>query len=188
MVMARELVTVARFDIPANAHIAQNALEDEGIRSVIQDGELVAMDYLLNLAVGGIKIQVWQEDAARAVAVLEGFARATRKAPGAGTDEPGSDGGTEVVESDAAAPSTDNARDRYARRAIRSTLFSVLVPPAAMYSAYLILMTTFSEGALTGPRRWGVWVAAFVTMVLMGVSPVWVVVVADLVTTGRLEE
>ena len=58
--MARDLVTVARFDIPAKAHMARNALEDAGIRSVLQDEQLVAMDYLLNLAVGGIKLQVWE--------------------------------------------------------------------------------------------------------------------------------
>jgi len=171
--MARELVTVARFDIPANAYIARNALEEEGIRSVLQDEQLVAMDYLLNLAVGGIKLQVWDEDAERAVAVLEGLPPAVR--------EP------ETAEPNAVSQSRDNARDRYAQRAIWATLWSILVASVVFYLAYLLLMALFSEGTLTGARRWGVWVAALVTPVVMGLSLVWFLVAVNLITTGRVE-
>ena len=68
--MSRRLVTVATFDIPAKAEIARNALTAAGIQAVISDGEIVAMDWLISNAVGGIKVQVWEEDAERAAAVL----------------------------------------------------------------------------------------------------------------------
>jgi hypothetical protein len=181
--MARDLVTIARFDIPAKAHIARNALETARIRSVIQDEQLVAMDYLLNLAVGGIKIQVWEEDAERAVAVLESSERGDRaetavEAEGSFGDEP------ESVETDAAQQLLENPRDRYARKAMWAALCSVLIAPLALYTGYLLLMTMFSEGTLTGARRWGVWVAVLVTLVLTLVSPLWIGALITLITPG----
>src|SRR5262245_35595910 len=69
--MGRRLVTIATFDQPAQARLAKNALDEEGIQNAISDENLVAMDWLLSNAVGGVKVQVWEEDAERAVAVLE---------------------------------------------------------------------------------------------------------------------
>jgi hypothetical protein len=61
---------VASFDIPAKAELARNALTVAGIQAVIADSEIVAMDWLISNAVGGVKVQVWEEDAERAAAVL----------------------------------------------------------------------------------------------------------------------
>jgi hypothetical protein len=69
--MSRRLMTVASFDIPAQAQIAKNALEAAGIQVVTADSEIVAMDWLISNAVGGVKVQVWEEDAERAAAVLD---------------------------------------------------------------------------------------------------------------------
>ena len=69
--MSRRLTTVAAFDIPAKAELARNALTAAGIQAVIADSEIVAMDWLISNAVGGVKVQVWEEDAERAAAVLE---------------------------------------------------------------------------------------------------------------------
>jgi hypothetical protein len=187
--MARRLVTVARFDIPANAHITRNALEAAGIRSVIQDEQLVAMDYLLNLAVGGIKVQVWEEDAGPAAEVLAGLETAapvgeTQEPPGPregglaheaeanGSEEPADDKPAAITRQ------SDNARDRYARRALVASLCSLLVAPVVFYTAYLLLMTAFSDGTLSPERRWGVWVAGLMTPVVMLLSPWWVYLVA----------
>ena len=65
--MARKLVTIATFDQPAQARLAQNALEAAGVQTAVNDESLVAMDWLLSNAVGGVKVQVWEEDADRAV-------------------------------------------------------------------------------------------------------------------------
>ncbi len=69
--MAGKLVTIATFDLAGQAHIAKNALEAVGIKSVLADEQTVAMDWLLSNAIGGIKVQVLEEDAERAVAALE---------------------------------------------------------------------------------------------------------------------
>ena len=180
--MARQLVTVARFDIPATAHIARNALEEAGIKSVLQDEQLVAMDYLLSLAVGGIKIQVWEEDAERAVALLEDLT------PGDG-EPPGEAGAVRESDNEGTVPRTvSNDRERYALRALLAALCSVLVAPVALYTAYLLVMTLFSEGQLTLTRRWGVFIAVLITPVFMLVSPFWIGAAFSLITTGQLPE
>ncbi len=69
--MGNDIVTVASFDKPFEAHMARVKLEAEGIRSIVSDEHLVTMDPLLGYAVGGIKVEVSREDAAAAHAILE---------------------------------------------------------------------------------------------------------------------
>ncbi|HTL28438.1 MAG TPA: hypothetical protein VL282_04435 [Tepidisphaeraceae bacterium] len=63
-------VTVATFWQPTHAHIARLKLESEDIDCVIIDENLVATDWLYANAVGGIKLQVHEGDAARARELL----------------------------------------------------------------------------------------------------------------------
>jgi hypothetical protein len=83
------LTTVASFDLAAKAELARNVLEAAGIPAVLADAEIVAMDWLISNAVGGIKVQVREEDAERAAAVLdEQFgAEAGLASEGVGEDE-----------------------------------------------------------------------------------------------------
>jgi hypothetical protein len=68
--MSDRTTVVAAFDTPVKAEIARLALDRAGIRSVIEDSEIVAMDWLLANAVGGIKVKVREADADRAAEVL----------------------------------------------------------------------------------------------------------------------
>lgn len=63
-------ITIARFDTMPEAHIALGRLEAEGINAWLADEHLVQTDWLYSIAVGGIKLQVNSEDAARASAIL----------------------------------------------------------------------------------------------------------------------
>jgi hypothetical protein len=69
--MADRLITIARFDQPAKARLAQNALDAAGIKAAVADETTIGMDWLLGAAVGWVKVQVIEENAERAVAVLE---------------------------------------------------------------------------------------------------------------------
>ncbi|HUR53970.1 MAG TPA: DUF2007 domain-containing protein [Gemmataceae bacterium] len=70
--MGKRMVTVASFDLAAQARLAENVLKEAGIPVAVADETIVAMDWLLSNAVGGIKVQVWEEDAERATRILEG--------------------------------------------------------------------------------------------------------------------
>jgi hypothetical protein len=62
------LVTVATFADPCLAYVAQARLQAEGVIVYLADEQSVAV--LLSNAVGGVKLQVAERDAARAVEVL----------------------------------------------------------------------------------------------------------------------
>jgi hypothetical protein len=65
------LVTIQHFrDIP-EALLAKGKLESAGIESVLADGNLVRMDWLLSNAIGGIRLQVNKQDLESARAILD---------------------------------------------------------------------------------------------------------------------
>jgi ribosomal protein S27AE len=67
------LVTVATFSTPWEAQIAQARLAAEGIHSLIAGEHVIRMVALSN-AIGGLQLQVREEDAGAAAEALQGFA------------------------------------------------------------------------------------------------------------------
>ena len=68
----RQLVTIRRYRDLTEAQIAQSLLESEGIQSWIQNENLVRVDWMYSNAVGGIRLQIAQEDESRAQETLDG--------------------------------------------------------------------------------------------------------------------
>lgn len=66
-----ELVTVATYDKAVDAHIALGRLAAEGIEARLFDEQMVQMDWLYAIALGGIKLRVSRDDAPAARKVLE---------------------------------------------------------------------------------------------------------------------
>lgn len=64
------LVTVETFSTPWEAQIARARLETEGIHSVIADENFVRLYWALSSALGGVKLQVREEDVSRAAEML----------------------------------------------------------------------------------------------------------------------
>src|SRR5262249_26058835 len=69
--MGEKLITVATFDTPIKAELAKNRLEEEGIPAFLGDEQTVGIRWHLGTALGGVKLQVSDEFADRAVAILE---------------------------------------------------------------------------------------------------------------------
>jgi hypothetical protein len=67
---AGRLVTVASFSTSPQAHACKLRLEAAGVRAYLADDNLIAMDWLLSNAIGGVKVQVADADVARARTVL----------------------------------------------------------------------------------------------------------------------
>ncbi|MFO0797026.1 MAG: hypothetical protein U0804_06080 [Gemmataceae bacterium] len=165
--MGTKLVTVATFDQVVMAQMAADALRAGGIDAVVTDAEVVSMDWLLGQAVGGIKVQVREDDAERAVAELgrkfgddgEGF--------GAGAVE-GEDRGDEPETDDALPDEPDppdapaDSRDDYARRLVPGAVFGLVFPPLWFYAVYLFLNAAFGEGSLSDTGRNKLFVGTFV--------------------------
>ncbi|WP_010664521.1 putative signal transducing protein [Marinilabilia salmonicolor] len=67
--MENSLITIATFDFADRMGLVRSKLEAEGIECFVQD-ELVSQTYIVN-AVGGMKLQVRQEDAGRATQIVK---------------------------------------------------------------------------------------------------------------------
>lgn len=64
------LITIKTFDNVIGAHILQARLEDEGITAHIHDDNIMTMNPLLNIAVGGVKIRVDEPDVEKALKII----------------------------------------------------------------------------------------------------------------------
>ena len=67
--MADRLITVATFSVDFEAELVKNRLEEEGIRVSLL-GETATGLYQLGYTLGGIQVQVAEEDAERALRIL----------------------------------------------------------------------------------------------------------------------
>ncbi|MFT5511693.1 MAG: hypothetical protein ACI8SE_000086 [Bacteroidia bacterium] len=70
------LVTIRTFDNPLEAHMVKTQLESADILSVLKDENLVGLNPLFNITLGGIKLQVNGKDEEEALAILQDLKQA----------------------------------------------------------------------------------------------------------------
>jgi hypothetical protein len=177
--MPDHLVTIASFSTPEEAALARNFLETRGIKAFLTDEETVGMFWHLGNAVGGVKLQVADDDQDRAQLALEqrdgpspespehGIAEG-RTCPMCGTtfsDEyddcpecgPPEDVLKEESETSITTPEVvaGAEADDLARRALRASVFGLLFAPIGLYALWLLLDITRYSGELspTGLRK-----------------------------------
>jgi len=54
--------TIATFSLPEEAHLLRTRLESVGIPAFVQDEHFVQLDWLYSNAIGGVRVQVADED------------------------------------------------------------------------------------------------------------------------------
>lgn len=192
------LTTVAAFDLAPQAQLARLVLEEAGIPAVVADEGIVAMEWVLANAVGGIKVQVAEADADRAAAVLAERFGGAGPVGDVDQDELARQALAEAPEDEAppeeppppvepravAAEAPAGGRDEFARRAFFVAWLAAVFPPLALYAGYLWLRAAFGPGPLT---RWGrTQVAASALMVFFYLTPVWVVLYIGLAALLRV--
>ena len=65
------MVTVGSYTYPFEAHVARGRLEAEGIPAYVADEHTINMYSLYSVAMGGVRVQVPDEYAERARAILQ---------------------------------------------------------------------------------------------------------------------
>ena len=63
--------TIATFTKPEEAHLLRIRLEAAGIQAYLQDENMIQMDLLASNAIGGVRVQVVDEDLEPAQKILE---------------------------------------------------------------------------------------------------------------------
>jgi Putative prokaryotic signal transducing protein len=193
------LVTIASFDTVPQAHLARNELESAGIRAVITDEETTGMLWHFANALGGAKVQVKDEDAERAVAILDArFGEDESEADAAPSlddqalaerREDGSDArqDEEPVASVADVERSDelNRREVDSKRLVLIAWLGILLPPLAFYALYVLGRVVFGKGALTRQARINlvagmIWMIPCLVVMATGVLGVFFFLVASL--------
>jgi len=118
--LGHDLVTIARFSHPTKAHIARAKLEAKGIWAFVADEHLIAANWLYSNAVGGVKLQVSERNAERALEILGIYLD---------RDESGKD---EVKDEQVECPQCGSTNVRYERYALRPVFTSWLILPAPL--------------------------------------------------------
>lgn len=178
--MGERLVTVATFANPVETHVARSCLEASGLKAFLTDEETASMVWYLTNALGGIKLQVGEQDADEALALL---------AESAGTASPSADQ-PEAMPSpptEAAQPRALNGaepgepesvlteREQNADRALRGAVFGLLLLPLQLYVFWLLLKVFFSEERLGPDQRWRAVIAALMNLPLMVCLLFWMI-------------
>ncbi|MFZ4778192.1 MAG: DUF2007 domain-containing protein [Terrimicrobiaceae bacterium] len=65
------MLTVATFSKPEEAHMLRLRLEAGGVPAYIQDENMVQTDWLYSNAIGGVRVQIADEDVDRAKEILQ---------------------------------------------------------------------------------------------------------------------
>lgn len=163
--MDEPLTTVATFQTPVEAELARNRLEEKGIAAVVVDAETVGMLFHMGGALGGVKVQVAESDAAHARAVLA--ARPGRTALSADDDYGSEDRIQERAQArlrhhtaeddEEESEEIETESDATAGRAWRSAVIGLLMLPPLLhfYSAWLLFQLPWTSGALSpvGKRK-----------------------------------
>ena len=66
-----ELVTIRTFDNSIDSHIWKSKLESEGIKCYLFDENMVSLNLLYNITVGGIKLKINESDFEKANKLIE---------------------------------------------------------------------------------------------------------------------
>jgi hypothetical protein len=70
-----DLVLIARFFTPVEAHMLQSRLQAEGVPAVVADAQIVGVNPLLTMAVGGVRVLVPESDFERAREIVNAIER-----------------------------------------------------------------------------------------------------------------
>lgn len=131
-----KLVTVATFQEAASAGLAQSQLQSEGIPAYLADAEILTTDWLLNNAIGGIKLQVAEEHEQQARELL---AIDTDPAAQAAQEK-------ELIaladdqSADLAEEPELNSREELAERIFRGGIASLVFPPLAFAILWYVVV------------------------------------------------
>ena len=128
-------VILRRFEFPHEAELCASFLRDQGIGATVDDALLVGPNPLMNVAYGGVKVRVSENDVERANALLGELDELARDAESNDDDD------------SSALASQQTHDEKRIRRAHAATLIGLVTLPGVvhLYALYLALTVRSSQ-------------------------------------------
>ncbi|BAY66298.1 hypothetical protein NIES22_64120 [Calothrix brevissima NIES-22] len=167
--MANNFVTVATYNNSLEANLAKQLLETEGISCYLANESTVDLAWHLTVAVGWIKLQVHEQDAAQAKFILgSSNLEVESAAEGAETTTQDTDDDDIIQVSWA-----DQTADRAFKVAVIGLLLIFL--PFQLYSLWLLLrlLVSRTRDRISQNRQWKVITALLIN--LLNLSILWII-------------
>jgi len=171
------MTTIATFGDALEASLARNYLESAGIRSFLADELTMSVAWHLNVAIGGVKLQVDEQDASAAAQML-----AERHTPIADTaddtdSDPASDDPAAPLQYESGGEPSDElamtAREHAAERAWRGAIFGLFFPPIELYILWLLIQVFTSNECLRPSSRRRALIAAAINIPVTILTLFW---------------
>lgn len=152
--MLGRLITIETYDNAMQATLARNYLEAAGVRCVLADEHAVSSLWHLSNAIGGIKLQVAEEDFDRACELLDDVENQHRSPAEPKAEPPASPASGDASDSASLEPKPGadeedepplNAREDNAERAFRAVLVGCMIIPLQLYATWVLLDVWQSE-------------------------------------------
>lgn len=160
--------TIATFGDPLTANLAKARLADAGIDALLANEQSVGMAWHLTNAIGGIRLQVTDEAAEEAIAILaEKIEPGEAEAAEAADELDHAPSDTDIVnetESDGDEAEEPNLREQTADRALRGALFCIFIFPVELYVFYQLLWIFNSKLPMAPRHRRNAIIAAFINL------------------------
>ena len=134
--MSKDLVTIATFANPLEANLALQCLEGEGIKAFLMDEATETLAWHLTVAVGWIKLQVFEPDVEQALSILQdnNLLPGQILAPVASSQRERTSGSEEEEEEE-----RRSWADRIADSAFRAAVIGLVFLPLQLYSLWLLV-------------------------------------------------
>jgi hypothetical protein len=169
-----ELATVRVYWTPIEANLAKSRLESEGIRAVLANEEIAAMNWSMANAIGGIKLQVLPQDLDRAQSLLA----EVELHQTADVDEDGWRQESEDLDETGDGDDNDepalNEREELAKRALKGALFGIIFFPLQFWVTWQVWKVFYSDLPLNSECRRAAWWAFAINFMFLMLFLIWI--------------
>lgn len=143
--MSSNLVVIATFNNSVEASLTQQLLEENEVVSWLKDEATVNVAWHLTIAVGSIKLMVREEEAHKAMAIIEEYQASLEDENSENDDLLTSDAEDEVL-------LELSPTDKTLQQALRVAVIGLILLPLQLYSLWLLLSLLWKRSPLT-PRQ-----------------------------------
>jgi hypothetical protein len=158
-----DLVVIATFNDSISATLAQDLLEEQGIKSWLLDEEIVNVAWYLTIAVNGIKLVVTKELAELAFNIIQEYENSLNQ---------------EIIEDvtepvDVPSPSIT---ETIIKQAWRNAVIGLIIIPLQLYSLWLLFSLFWQNSPLTSSQKYQV-------LIIFGLDLACLIIIWSIITS-----